>query len=69
MSEGTRININQERKINDKLFGNKTYHYYRTVYTRDALAIKERYLRKRGYEFKLYVHDGKFDIYTYPEVS
>ena len=62
MSEG------KETIIKDKVIGNKTYHFYRSVYTRDAVAIKERWMRKRGLEFKIYQDGGRFDIYTYPAV-
>jgi hypothetical protein len=57
-----------ERETRDKVFGDKTYHFYRTVYTRDAVELKERWLRKRGLEFKIFQDGNKFDIYTYPEV-
>lgn len=63
MSEGI------ERATREKVFGNKTYHFYQTVTTRDMIERKERWLMKRGYEFKVFTNGGQFDIYTYPPVS
>jgi hypothetical protein len=64
--DGVRV---QKEKI--QTFGNKDYHFYKTVYTRDQTELRQVWLRKRGYEFKIFNNGGDegFDIYTYPRVS
>ena len=52
-----------------KVFGDKEYHFYKTVFTRDQTELKQIWLRKRGYEFKVFTNsDNGFDIFTYPKV-
>jgi hypothetical protein len=59
--------FNEQTKT--RIFGEKTYHLYKTLYTRDQVEWKENWLRKRGYEFKVFSDNGSFDIYTYPKVN